>query len=437
MKKVWLTPEGAFKAVSLDQQKEMDAEALAEYKGAEIEAREARLKELEDDGESHKSEIEELKTQIQGLKDLNYDELRKAMKNMSEELARLKKEGISSESKTFESSLKSAWDKQAEGLKDLSSGTKNRHEFGIKAFQSYGDITEGSDFAQMRGTIGDIPVRRVLIRQLFDRIPLTTEFYKYAEQAGVIRDAQNVAKCDWSGSNTKETIQVRSIEAKMIKDILDFCVHFVNDYPFMESRIRKLVSQSVALKVEAQILLGDEPNDPLQTRSISSTASEFSAALAGCDLTGKIEKATMVDLILGMQTQISILGELGTYMPNAVLVNMCDWFVGVESRKNADGNYLDGRVTYINGIPFIGGMVVIPSPLVAANTLYVMDSEKGEIIEKDSVEIAISFENRDHWEKEIGSIKAYECLNFLVLNENKNAFMKCSDIEAAITAITK
>lgn len=436
MKREWLTPEGAFKAISLEKQKEMDAEILAEYKAAEIEDRENRLKALEEDAKADKAEVAKLQGEINALKALDYDQLRNSMSKMAETIDKLKKEGVTDDSPVFEKQLKAAWDKQTDTIKSMLEGAKNYHEFPIKAFQSFGDITDGSDFAQMRPGVGEKPVRRVVLRQLFDTIPLDTEFYKYAEVDAVVRDAQNVAKCDWTSSNTKETIRVRSIQTKQVKDIIDFCIKFVNNYPFMESRIRKLVTESVALKVEAQILMGD-PTDPDQTNSIDSYASEFDAANPACVLTDKIEKATMVDLILGMQVQIMELGLLNTYMPNVVAVNLCDWFIGVESRKNADGNYLDGRVTYINGLPYIGGMLVVPTPLIPSNTLRVMDSTKGEIVLEEDMFVGISFENRDHWEKEIGSIKAYECLNFLVLNENINAFMKCSDIEAGIEAINK
>jgi len=119
------------------------------------------------------------------------------------------------------------------------------------------------------------------------------------------------------------------------------------------------------------------------------------------------------------------------------LVNKCDWFKNVESLKDLNNNYLDSRVNMINGTPFIGGMMVMWTPIVVANTVYVFDSMKGEIIDRQMVEIDVAFENRDNWEKEIATLKGLERLNFLVPNNWKNAFMKSTDVATAIAAINK
>ena len=217
--------------------------------------------------------------------------------------------------------------------------------------------------------------------------------------------------------------------------MIDFCRLFVADYPFMRSRIDRLINQSLSLRIDRQLLLGDGTGENLF--SIDSTSSEFSAANVACDLATSIQAANMVDLILGMQTQIIELGEQEGYDPDTVIVNKCDWFKDVESLKDLNNNYLDTRVTMIGGTPFIGGMMVMWSPIVVQNTLYVFDSMKGEIIDRQSLEIDIAFENKDNWEKEIATLKGMERLNFLVPNNWKNAFMKTSDIDTAVSAITK
>ena len=218
---------------------------------------------------------------------------------------------------------------------------------------------------------------------------------------------------------------------------MKFCRTFVSDYPFMESRIRKLITESVALRIDQQILLGNPIANTEDTFSINSVSSEFSAANTACPIDASIEKATMVDLILGMRTQITELGGQNYFIADVVMVNLCDWFTQVESRKDTQGNYIDTRVTYINGMPYIGGMMVVTSPLMPTNTIYVFDATKGEIVDRKQIEVSIATENSDEWEREIASIKALVRLNFLVPNNLKNAFMKCSDVAAAIGAINK
>jgi len=430
MKKNWMDGD-VFKALTIEAQKALTDEELEAYKSDEIEFREARLKELEKGESTSKEEIEKLNRELNALKELNFDGLKKTMKALSLEVDKLKTEGVGEKTNTFEGRLKTAFDKSVDSLKSMRGGD----HVSLKATSTYGDITSGLDFAQMKHGITDAPIRRVLFRSLFGTIPVSTEYLKYTEQETVLRDAQNVALCAAVTSLTKETLVVNSIETKMVKDIMDFCIQFVSDYAFMASRIRKLITESVALRVDQQLLLGTGLG--LETFSINSVSSDFNAANVACDISASIEFATLVDLILGMGVQIEEIGLQNAYMPDTVLINRCDWFVGVESRKNADGNYLDGRVTYIGGVPFIGGMRVLTSPLIAPNTMYVFDSTKGEIVDRGLSDVEISYENKDNWEKEIGSIKAYERLNFLVENNNANAFMRCLDIGAALIAINK
>jgi len=369
----------------------------------------------------------------EGAKDI--EKLTDAMKAQGLLIDEFKKEKAEANSgKQWQKELKDAFKSHVDSFKSMTKGSEVKFE--LKATQTYGDIDAGSDFAQMRPGVADSPVRRAgIIRSLFDMIPMTTEFYKYAYQDTVVRDAQNVALCGPITSTTKETLKVESIQTKMIKDIMKFCRQFVADYPFMQSRIRKLITQSVALRIDEQLLLGDGLGENLN--SIDSVSSEFAANNVVCPINLSIQDATMVDLILGMRTQIVALGQENFFIPDTVLVNLCDWFTMVESRKDADGDYIDSRVSYINGMPYIGGMMVVTSPLVAAGTLYVFDSTYGEVVDRRMVTVEIATENASDWEQEIASIKAYERLNFLVMPNLKNAFMKCTNIDLAVADITK
>jgi len=307
-----------------------------------------------------------------------------------------------------------------------------------KATQTYGDIDSGEDFAQFRQGIIDQPVRGVVFKSLFRNTPLSTQFLKYTEQDSVVRDAKNVANCAPVTSLTKETLKVSNIEPVKVKDIITGCTDFINDFPFMEARMRRLLTESVMLKVDQQILLGS--GTAPETNSIDSVSSEFDAANVACPLTASIQTANYIDLIRGMATQVWELGKQNSFMPDTVIVNNCDWFKLVESDKDANNNYLDNRVVMQGGSTYVvtmaGLLKVVTSPIVASNTCYVLDSTKGEIIDRQQFTIDIAFENASEWESDLFSMKGAERVNFLVPNEVANAFMKCSDVATAIGAIT-
>ena len=436
----WINKDEQFVKLDSEGIEKLTPEELPEYQNAlsennqkQEEAIGKKLIELGEDSVANKAEIEALKSELNGVNIDMVKEMMASVKAIAVEQQKMKDSGEGSDS-SLKTVMKSAWDKEITNLKEAMESKNGVHEFAIKATQTYGDITDGEDFAQMKPGITDIVVRRPKIRELFGVIPVNTEFLKYVEQNTVVRDAKNVAKCAAAATNTKETIIVRDIQTKVVKDQIEFCRLFIADYPFMESRINKLINQSLALRIDEQLLLGDGAGENLN--SIDSTASTFNAANAACDIATSIQAATYVDLILGMETQIIELGEQDSYEPNVVLVNKCDWFIFVQSRKDLNNNYLDARVTMVNGVPFVGGMMVVWTPIVPQNELYVFDSNRGEIVDRQSLTLEVAFENKDNWEKEIASLKGFERLNFLVENNNANAFMHAPDVAAGITAIT-
>lgn len=438
MKKEWIV-DGEFKKLTGDQIKGLDEAQLEAY-STDLNADNLKKEEeiakkitaLGEENDENREELKALKDQLNGIDLDTVKTLLTSVKEIGTELTKMKESGVVSE-ESFKTAMKSAWDSKVDAIKEAHDSKKNI-EIAVKAEQTYGDITLGEDFAQMKAGITDKPVRRPNIRSLFGTIPVSTEFLKYTEQDTVIRDAQNVAKCAAVTSNTKETLVVSTIETKVIKDMIDFCRMFISDYPFMEARINKLINESISLRVDHQLLLGDGTGE--NTNSIDSVSSTFSAANPACDISSSVQAATYVDLILGMETQIIELGEQNAYMPDTVLVNKCDWFIYVQSRKDLNNNYLDGRVTMVNGVPFVGGMRVVWSTLVPQNELYVFDSTKGDVVDRQELVLEVAFENKDNWEKQIASLQGYVRLNFLVESNNANAFMHAPDVAAAITAIT-
>ena len=425
-----------FQALDAEAIKALSEDDLIDYHQAKLADDKAKLDAIIADVEK-KATKEEIAAIAKSVTDTR-DEIMKAVIKQGETLAEMaRKNGAPTVQK---SELEKVFEANKEALTDIKSGKRKEGlsmTIALKAVvtQTYGDIDAGSDFAQMRPGVIDQPVRRPRFRELFGTIPLSTEVLKYVEQDSVVRDAQNVANCTAiTTSLTKETLLVSSIEPVKVKDMIRACIDFLDDYAFMQSRINRLLSQSVTLRVDEQLLLGT--GIAPEMNSIDSVASEFSAANPILVLTTSIQAANFVDLILGMATQIEMLGLENSFRPDTVVVNRGDWFKLVESDKDLNNNYLDSRVTRVGPSILIGDLEVVTSPIVVANTVYVFDSSQGEIVDRRQLVIDIAFENGTDWESDIVSLKGSERLNFLVPNEVANAFMKSGDVAAAITAIT-
>ena len=388
----------------------------------------AKAEEINNNGLEVKS-LKEKNAELEGQIKSTKEELVK----MSSDLVKLKE--VPKQPKKQKSVLDIVSEK-SEGLDSLAkkNDIKEMVDFSVKATQTYGDIDAGLDFAPMRPGITDIPKKQTNFINLFRRVPFNGEFYKYAEQETVVRDAQNVAVCSPVTSNTKETIVSKNIVTKKIKDVIKFCSDYANDYPFVEGRLRTLINDSVLFKADTDVLLGDGTGDNMS--GIDSYASEFDASNADAPIGATINNANYIDLILAMQAQIYTLGQENGYAPNTVILNYLDWFSLVLSSKDADANYLDYRNVNM-GTAQINGMTVITSPDVPANTCYVLDSTKGEMIINQNYELSMAFENATDWESDLVAMKGSIRANLLVETPNVNAFMKCSDVAAGIESITK
>lgn len=254
------------------------------------------------------------------------------------------------------------------------------------------------------------------------------------DQDAVTRDAKGVAKCASTTHNTEETIVAKRVNDVLIKDTVDICLDYAEDYFFVEESARKLINDNLGAEIDNQLVLGT--NSATSMNSIDNVSSEFSATNVDAPIGATIAQAQYVDLVVGMATQIEVLGKENAYMPNVVLANKMDVYKFILSAKTTEGQYLDPRVSVVNGQLYVAGLMVVTSPFVAANSVYVFDSSKGAILDRRTMTLQMSTENGTNFVDGFGTLKGTARLQFLVKDAEANAFMKCSDVAAGITAIT-
>jgi hypothetical protein len=378
------------------------------------------------------SDVAELKTLVEGLKVSEFEAMKSTLKAQGKEMAKLveqveiqtEKEGIS-----FTAAVLKGISDNADRLKDVIKNGAGTVKLEIKASQSSADIASMTDYAMVESGVGQIATRQTLMKSLFPVQPISTEYLKYNDQETVVRDAKNVAGCADSTHLSKITWQVRTLQISKVRDFVDICVDMIDDASFVAGEIQSLVSTDVALKVDEQLLLGTGVYPELN--SVSAVASTFAAgsyALA-------IQDATLIDLIKVAGAQISDFGQNNKFMANTVLLNPVD-ATQMQLLKNADGNYMVPNWITSDGVN-IGSMRVIANQLVPVNEAYIFDSSKGTIYQRRGATVEMAFENRENFEKELVTVKAYERLNFRVRNVDANAFMHVADVAAAIAAILK
>lgn len=377
-------------------------------------------------------ELTALKAEVAKLKDSEFETMKLTLKAQGKEMAKLveqvetqtAKEGVS-----FTMAVLKGLKENEGNLKDVLKNGAGTVKLEIKASQDSSDLTSATDYATVESGVGQIATRQALMKSLFPVQAISTEYLKYNDQETIVRDAKNVAGCAASTHTSKITWQVRTLQISKVRDFVDVCVDMMSDLPYVEGEIRNLVSTDVALKVDQQLLLGTGVYPELN--SVDAVASTFAAG----SYAASVQDATLIDLIKVAGCQISDFGQNNKFMANTVLLNPVDACL-MQLIKDADGNYIVPNWITSDGVN-IGAMRVIANQLIPANEAYVFDSSKGTIFQRRGATVELAFENRENFEKELVTVKAYERLNFRVRNVDANAFMHIADLGAAITAITK
>lgn len=377
------------------------------------------------------SELDAVKSQLEAVKSLTEknsgsDELKVKMVELESSIKALKE--ASKEAPKSAKTLVSLLAEKSEEIKTALKSNK-KFELALKAQQDPTDIGTRTDYATfLPGTIFK-PVRATRIIDLFRRVPVSTEYVKYREENVVTRDAKVVVACATSTSTTKKTWITRTVQIQKIRDFVDVCLDMIDDYAFVASEVEQLVGQSVKLKEDSEILLGS--GDIL---SIDAISSEFDPANVLAPYTGAFTSATLAELTAAMKAQIYTFGQENSWNADTIVMNYND-YVKFMHQKNSEGDYLLPNFV-MSGDGVLNGMRIVTSPLVTANTLYVFDSTKGEILDRQGATLEMSYENNDNFEHEIVTLKVVERIQFHVAQINQDAFMKCSDIATALTDIT-
>ena len=418
-----------FEKKTLKEISEMTVEEQEKYMIAK-EAHEADLR---------KTEIEEAITKAQkdNVSKEDIDTLNATLKEHLDEIERISLvvKGSNEKGSTVPNALKQFIIDNSEVLKGIKENKANAKGFDItlKGSQVAPDIVGRDAYAQLEaGTIRK-PVRSTAIMPLFKRKPVSTEYFKYREENVVTRDAKFVVSCATSTHTTKKTWEVKTVEMAKIRDIIDVCIDMLDDYTWVEAELKELINESIRLKADFELLLGVGVG-ATDMLSINTIASEFNPANVLAPFNLAFQDANLEQLVDSMGAQISVFGEENAWMAGTVVMNFTD-FVKYRNLKDANGNKL--IQTMSDTFATIAGMEVVTSPIVAANTLYVFDASQGEILDRQSITVKTSFENKDNIEHETVTFVAVERIQFHVPTIKRDAFMKCSDVAVAITAITK
>ena len=415
-----------------DERKDFTDEENSKYLADLIKWQTKSINDLMEATKNDGANKDDLAKQIKELTSANLASMKTSLEAQGGAIAKLSKEleaSTKKENLSFQASVFKALEDSKDEIKAMLKSGGKTVRLEIKASQNAGDITVGTDFAEMEAGVGQIATRQPFMRSLFTNRNTSSEYVKYNDQETVVRDAKNVAGCAPSTHNSKITWQVRTMQISKVRDFVDVCIDMMDDYDFVESEIRGLVDTDVRLKVDEGLLLGDGVYPNLN--GVASVASTFGAGAYAVS----VQTPTLIDLIRVTACQISDFGQNNKFNANVAIVNPADACL-MTLEKDLNNNYLIPNWITNDGVN-IGSVRIITNQLVPIDEMYIMDSTKGTVYSRKGVTVEFGFENNDNFEKELVTVKAFERLNMRVRNVDANAFMHVPSIAGAIIAITK
>ena len=320
---------------------------------------------------------------------------------------------------SFSEAIKNAITENIEKIKSVKKGeARGTGAIAVKEVSS-ADVIDSTASYYISG-IGKQPVRRVFLDGLFAQGSVGTESggtITYWDQNTLSRNAANVAEC---GEIPESDIDWKeySVTPTKVADSIPVCNEAMEDYAFIESEVKNFLLENVLLQNDVNILAG------VDTAAQTWVAGAFATSING---------ATIYDVIKIGKTQIENSGQNNMYQPNVVLMNPTDHTAMLLS-KDADNQYL--FPTFMSGSEtMIDGMMIISTPLVTQDEMYIMDSSKGTIYNFRGLSLDYASEHADDFLHDRIRLRATLRKAFVVRNVNANAFLKVDSISAAITAL--
>jgi len=201
----------------------------------------------------------------------------------------------------------------------------------------------------------------------------------------------------------------------------------LTDIVEMETTMKRLLSNTIWQKRETQLYSGN--GTPPQIYGLYTNATNFAYG----SWTGVTTvNANLYDLAMLLKAEI-IRQYGGKFMPDRVCVNPTD-LLSAQWNKDELGQYILNPFASPDGMN-IGGMQVIVSPAITANTMMVGDSRYAYLYLGDNVEVEIGY-NDDDFKSDLVTIKARHRLAVKQSPNDKLAWYKVASISAALTAIT-
>lgn len=381
------------------------------------------------EGKSDKSvEMQELKSQIDGLKS-QLAEVKSTQVVVTETAPKNLVELITAE-------IKSLGVNNMTELKDFLA-KNGKKEFEIKAISAIASTanTDTVGRTNLDTTVNWTPVRRPAFLGRFRTIAEQSDKSRFGYTEGTYTGAAAyVGEGTGNGNSDAASASAQFMTYAKVQAVLSVNTEVYEDIPdFAQGLVNQM--QIAAMKfIDDEAYTGDglAPADVQHIKGLSTyaTAAVFGAGGNMLPYAASVKAANLKDLADAIKSYIDNLD--GNYVADLCYMNPVDYYK-MSKLKDTSNQPL---FTYnAMGAPMLGGLEVVTTAKVTANTMLIMDSQVAEWRTKRTMNL------------KLGQILANDVLNdkqsavlsaryqLLVRNLDKKAIMKVTDVAAAIIAL--
>ncbi|MDQ3169456.1 MAG: phage major capsid protein [Acidobacteriota bacterium] len=335
------------------------------------------------------------------------------LQDQEQKLAKLQKDGIGAEDDT---------DTVGHALRQsMESG-------GLKAFQSKPSLNARIDIPVSRKALtntgvtgaalnypGDMVlprplgplVRRLTIRDLLAPGRTSKSVIFYPRESGFTSNAAPVSEGSLK-PKSDITFELITEHVRTIAHLMDISLQMLDDVEFIESYITGRMIYQLKLVEEAQLLTGSGTGQNLE--------GIYTAATLYANTTS-IPNETDIDKLRLALLQV----ELAEANATGIILNPTDW-AKIELLKETTGGYIFSHPQNVTTPRLWGRDVVSTSAMTAGRFLVGDFAAHAQIFDRQDANVAISFENKDNFERNLATLRVEERLALAIYRPE--AFVK-------------
>lgn len=246
--------------------------------------------------------------------------------------------------------------------------------------------------------------RRLTIRDLLAAGRTTKAVVFYLRESGFTNAAAMVSEGSLK-PKSEITFELINDPVRTIAHLLDISLQMLDDVAYIESYITNRLMYGLKLKEEDQLLNGSGVGQNIEGLYTAATA--YSAP-SGAAIAGTASETDLDKLRLAL-LQV----ELAYASANGIILHPTDW-ANIELLKDSQGRYLIANPQNTTTGRIWGRDVVSTVAMTQGRFLVGDFATQAQIFDRQDANVAISFENKDNFERNMATLRVEERLTLSI-----------------------